>query len=69
MKYRDLLNVLEKCDGYAKKLSNFGNVNYFDENSPKIGILSPGITTSNPGIESRINITGIPGLTRLVQRK
>jgi hypothetical protein len=48
--------MLEKCNGYDKKLSNFVNYRHdlsiFDYNLPKIEILRPGITMSNPGIES-----------------
>jgi hypothetical protein len=56
IKYQDVFNMLEKCNGYDKKLSNFVNYRHdlsiFDYNLPKIEILSPGITMSNPGIES-----------------
>jgi hypothetical protein len=37
-------------------------LNDFDGNTPKIGILSPGITGFEPGIESRGKKVGIPGL-------
>ncbi len=58
-KYRYLFYVLvlENCNGYnRKKVSNFENyrqnLSNFDENLPKIGILSPGITTLNSGNDS-----------------
>jgi hypothetical protein len=46
--------MLQKNGILVLKISNFGNypqnVSNFDENLPKIGILSRGITNSNPGI-------------------
>jgi hypothetical protein len=51
-KHRDLFNVLSKCNAFAKKNRNFGknlhNLSEFDKNEPKIGILCPGNTNSNP---------------------
>jgi hypothetical protein len=60
IKYRYLGTVFEEWKGYAKNKSNFSN---FDENSTKIGILSPGLTNSKPGIESWRQNTGIPVIT------
>jgi hypothetical protein len=37
----------------------------FDRDSVKIGIPSPGIKPSNPGVESIRKITGIPGFSLL----
>jgi hypothetical protein len=49
-------------DKYRQNLKNF------EENAPKIGILSPGITTSDPGIGYRRKMAGIPVLTPLLKR-
>jgi hypothetical protein len=61
--YKDLFNLLENYYGYSKKLSNFGNyrlsLSDSDKNLPKIRILSPGITISSTGIESKRKNTEI----------
>jgi hypothetical protein len=48
------------CGNYWQLLSNF------EENSAKIWLLVPGITTLDSGIESRRKEAGIPGLTDLI---
>jgi hypothetical protein len=56
-KYRDLFDVLEKCNDLCLKMSNFGNyrqhLRNFDKNLPKFWIFSTRILQlSMPGLNS-----------------